>query len=79
MSLLLTSIVRKLFPPVTGLLAGVNAPAFWLKQAGGLGRSLSIAALAIVALLAAERPRRLAGIAALLLILFVVYQISKRG
>ena len=35
MSLLLSSAVRLLFPPVTDRLQGTNAPALWLKQAGG--------------------------------------------
>jgi hypothetical protein len=35
MSLLLSSAVRMLFPPATEQLQGANAPAFWLKQAGG--------------------------------------------
>ncbi len=34
MSFLLSSAVRMLFPPVTGQLQGVHAPAHWLKQAG---------------------------------------------
>jgi hypothetical protein len=79
MSLLLTSMVRMLFPPATDQLPGLNAPALWLKQAEGSGRSLRITALVIVAIFAAERPRRWAGMAAPLLILLVVYQISKRG
>ena len=39
MSLLLSSAVRLLFPPTTDQLQGANAPALWLKQAGGSGAS----------------------------------------
>lgn len=35
MSFLLSSAVRMWFPPVTDQLQGANAPAHWLKQAGG--------------------------------------------
>ena len=35
MSLLLSSAVRMLFPPITDRLQGANAPAPWLKQTGG--------------------------------------------
>jgi len=35
MSLLLSSAIRMLFPPATDRLQGANAPALWLKQAGG--------------------------------------------
>jgi len=35
MSLLLSSVVRLLFPPATDQLQGVNAPAYWLERPGG--------------------------------------------
>lgn len=38
-SLLLSSTVRMLFPPGLDQLQGANAPALWLKQAGGAGVS----------------------------------------
>ncbi len=38
-SLLLSSAIRMLFPPATQQLHGVNAPADWLKQAGGSGEN----------------------------------------
>jgi hypothetical protein len=37
MGLLLTSAIRLLFPPGMDQLQGANAPALWLKQAGGSG------------------------------------------
>lgn len=69
MSLLLSSAVRMLFPPVTDQLQGANAPALWLKQASGSGGS----------------PRGLirvvkgVGMVTLLLVLLIAYQVWKRG
>ena len=40
MSLLLSCAVRMLFPPATQQLHGANAPADWLKQAGGSSENL---------------------------------------
>ena len=47
MGLLLSSAVRMLFPPVTSRLLSANAPALWLKQAGG-SRGGRKAVLAVV-------------------------------
>ena len=91
MSLLLSSAVRMLFPPVTGQLLGANAPALWLKQAGGSHGSTQglirvlkgisvIVALAVIGTWIAERSAQpKAGIAMVLLILVVGYQVLKRG
>jgi hypothetical protein len=90
-SLLLSSAVRILFPPVTNQLIGANAPALWLKQAGGsrgspegfirVLKSISaVVALAVIGTWIAQRSvRAKAEIVMLLVILVVVYQISKRG
>lgn len=49
--LLLSSAIRMLFPPITGQLLGVNAPALWLKQAGGSrGKSVMVMLLLILLL-----------------------------
>ncbi len=69
MSLLLTSAVRLLFPPVTDRLQGVNAPALWLKQDRGTGQDtpgVSQAAL-------------IAAIVAVAVCVVVAYRIWKRG
>jgi len=91
MSLLLSSAVRMLFPPVTGQLLGANAPALGLKQTGAsrggpqaiirvLKGISAILAVAIVGTWMAERsvPPK-AWIAVLLLVLLIAYQVSKRG
>jgi hypothetical protein len=91
MSLLLSSAVRMLFPPVTGQLLGANAPALWLKQAGVSRGSpqviirvlkgiTAVVALAIVGTWITERsvPSK-AGVVMLLVVLLVAYQISKRS
>jgi hypothetical protein len=91
MSLLLSSAVRMLFPPVTDQLLGANAAALWLKQAGGsrggphriiriLKGISAIVALAMVGTWIAERsvPPK-AGIVMILVVLLVACQISKRG
>jgi hypothetical protein len=61
MSLLLSSGVRLLFPPVTDRLQGVNAPALWLKQDGrtgedsqGILQAVLIAAIAAGAIICAS-------------------------
>ena len=91
MSLLLSSAIRILFPPVTGQILSANAPALWLKQAGGSGETLqgsirvlkgmlAVVALAIVGAGIAERSEPPnAGIVVLLLVLVVAYRISKRA
>jgi hypothetical protein len=56
MSLLLSCAVRMLFPPMTQQLRGANAPADWLKQAGGSSENptaLPAIAAAFLLLLAA--------------------------
>jgi hypothetical protein len=91
MSLLLSSAVRMLFPPVPEQLLGANAPALWLKQAGGSGGSphriirvlkgiSAVIALAIIGTWIAERsvPPK-SGIVMLLVVLVIAYQVSKRG
>jgi hypothetical protein len=55
MSLLLSSAIRLLFPPLTQRLQGVNAPAYWLKHAGGgvSERALGIIQALIIAAIVA--------------------------
>ncbi len=49
MSLLLSSAIRLLFPPITHGLLGVNAPAFWLKRGGsGIGETAQTCIQAII-------------------------------
>ena len=92
MSLLLSSAVRMLFPPVTEQLLGANAPAFWLKQAGGSRGSpqgiirvlkgiSAVAALAILGTSITERslPPKAGVVVLLLVVLLVAYQILKRA
>ena len=67
MSLLLSSAVRLLFPPVTDRLQGVNAPALWLKQDGGTGENTQGVTQAIV----------IAAIVAVALCVVVAYRIWK--
>jgi hypothetical protein len=90
-SLLLSSAVRILFPPVTNQLLGANAPALWLKQAGRSSGSLegiirvlkgisAVVALAVIGTWIVQRSVRLkAEIVMLLVVLVVAHQISKRG
>ena len=85
MSLLLSSAVRMLFPPMADQLLGANAPGLWLKRTGGSGipalKGISAAlGLGIVLRLIAERsePAKVRGIVMLLVVLLVAYQISKR-
>jgi hypothetical protein len=69
MSLLLSSAVRLLFPPVTGQLKGVNAPALWLKQDGGTGEdSQGVTQTALIV-----------AIVAVALCVVVAYRIWKRS
>ncbi len=68
MSLLLSSAVRLLFPPVTDRLQGVNAPALWLKQDGGTGEDSQGITQAIV----------VAAIVAVALFVVVAYRIWNR-
>ncbi len=61
MSLLLSSAIRMLFPPLTHRLQGVDAPAYWLKRSGGgigektqaLVQGIIIAAIVAGAMMAA--------------------------
>jgi hypothetical protein len=53
MSLLLSSAVRLLFPPVTDQLQGVHAPALWLKRTGEPLNINRVVAAVVVVLLAA--------------------------
>ena len=90
MSLLLTSAVRMLFPPLTRHLQQVNAPALWLKQAGGpagdtrgLIRAVKgIAALVAVAIVETwmadlSLPLTLRGVITALLFVLAAYQLWK--
>jgi len=83
--------VRLLFPPVTQQLLGANAPAHWLKQAGGSRGSppgiirvlkgiSAVVALAIVGTWMTKRsmPPK-AGVLMLFAVLLVAYRILKRG
>jgi len=68
MGLLLTSAIRLLFPPGMDQLQGANAPALWLKQAGGSGgnsRGLTPVANGIAA------------VGAAVLLVLVAYQLWK--
>jgi hypothetical protein len=89
-SLLLTSGVRMLFPPGTDQLQGANAPALWLKQAGGSAGNAegilvvvkSVAAIVAVAIIGAWmadlspslKPR---GVVTALVLGLVAYQVWK--
>src|SRR5215831_4535869 len=90
MSLLLSSAVRLLFPPVTDQLQGANAPALWLKQAGGSGDNRAVgvafqwAATVVGAAIAGAwmadrltlpKPRVIGS----LLLLSIAFQLWKRG
>jgi hypothetical protein len=85
MSLLLSSTVRMLFPPIAHQLQGIGGPALWLKQAGGpVPRFVKGAALVAIAVIvgmgivessAPSKPRA----AALLLVALVAYQLWKRA
>jgi hypothetical protein len=89
MSLLLTSAVRMLFPPVSDQIQGANAPALWLKHAGGSGGNLqSIVRVAqglaaIIALSWAADyfalPKLRVVTPLSLLVVFIAYQLWKRG
>lgn len=94
-SLLLSSAIRVLFPPVTDQLQGANAPALWLKQASGSGGSpqgliravkgvAAIVAVMIVGTWVADRSalpklRIVTLLLVLLLVLLIAYQVWKRG
>jgi hypothetical protein len=90
MSLLLSTAIRILFPPVSRQPLGANAPVLWLKQDGGSGANLGIVAvlkviaaifvLAILATWIAEGsvPPK-AGMVMLLMVLLAAYRISKKG
>jgi hypothetical protein len=91
MSLLLSSAVRLLFPPVADQLQGANAPALWLKRAGGSDgttKAMAIVFKGVATLVAAAiagtwiadhfsvpLPRALTS----LLLLVIAYQFWKRG
>ena len=91
LSLLLSSAVRMLFPPVSEQLQGANVPADWLKQSSGsLGNAgtstravkgvAAIVAAVIVGTWMADRaalPK--ARIVTQLLVLLIAYQVWKRG
>jgi hypothetical protein len=91
MSFLLSSAVRMWFPPVTDQLQGANAPAHWLKQAGGSSENpqgdirvlkavFVIVTVAIVGtwmFMRAAPPRT--QIVPILLVLLVAYQVWKRA
>ena len=90
MSLLLSSAIRLLFPPIAHGLQGVNAPAFWLKRAGsGIGETAQtcIQAIIIAAIVAGAMMAALnSGISpvtvrvAVIAVVFglVAYQLGKR-
>lgn len=65
-SLISSSAVRLLFPPASDQLQGVSAPAHWLERSGA---ALSASPTVILAL----------KVIALLLVVVITYQISKRG
>jgi hypothetical protein len=69
MSFLLASAIRLLFRPAADQLQGVNAPALWLKQAGGTGENRPGITQAAV----------IAAIVALALCVVVAYRIWNRG
>jgi len=84
-SLLLSSAIRMLFPPITDQLLGASAPALWLKQAGGSRGSprgvirvlkgiSAVVALATIGTWIAERsaPTK-SGIVMFLVVLVVAY------
>jgi hypothetical protein len=70
-SLLLSSAVRMLFPPGMDQLQGGNAPALWLKQAGGAGEN-SPGIIPGVKGVAAV-------VAAAITLMFIAYHLWKRG
>jgi hypothetical protein len=69
MSLLLSSAVRLLFPPVTDRLQGVNAPALWLKQEADAGENKHGIMQAVL----------IAAIVAVALFVVVAYRVWKRS
>jgi hypothetical protein len=88
LSLLLSSAVRLLFPPVADQLQGAHAPALWLKRTGGSAKAIPIVFKGIATLIAAAiagtwiadhfsvpLPRALTS----LLLLVIAYQFWKRG
>jgi hypothetical protein len=93
--LLLSSAVRMLFPPATGQLQGANAPADWLRHSvGSPGNPETIIRVAkgVAALVAAAiagalmanraalpKARIVAVLLGLWLVLFIAYQVWKRG
>ncbi len=88
--LILSSVVRILFPPVSSQLQGANAPAAWLKQDGGSRGGSSgvvrmiqgitgvVAAVALTALMMDQHwsPKRMA--LPLLLVMVVAYVVFRR-
>jgi hypothetical protein len=88
--LILSSVVRILFPPVSDQLQGANAPAAWLKQNGGSRGSSSglvriiqgitglVAAVALGALMMDHSALPKRPILPLLLIVLVAYAVIKR-
>ncbi len=79
MSLVLSSAVRMLFPPDADQLQGANAPALWLKQAGGSagnpqGLILGVVAIVVVAIIGVWIADL--WVTLLLVVLVVAYQLS---
>jgi hypothetical protein len=91
MSLLLSCAVRVWFPPINGLLHGANAPADWLKRAVGWPESMlgsirvlkGVFAVVTVAMIGTRTivhsPSSKLRIVPVLLVLWIAYQIWKRG
>ena len=91
MSLLLSSAVRMLFPPATDQLLGANAPALWLKQAGGSagnaqgiirvvkGVAAMVAVVVVGAWMADHSALMMPPVVMLLLVLVIAYRLWKRG
>jgi hypothetical protein len=88
-SLLLSSAIRAIFPPITQHIRSPNAPAFWLKRAGEsegdpqrmtglLPRIAAIVASGVLGLGIAKHAV-LPGTIGLLLLLAVAYQMLRRG
>jgi hypothetical protein len=91
MSLLLSCAVRVWFPPITGLLHGAKAPADWLGRAVGWPESMlgsirvlkGVFVVVTVAMIGtrtiAHSPSSKLRIVPVLLVLWIAYQIWKRG
>lgn len=89
-ALIVSSVVRILFPPVSDRLQGVNAPAAWLKQDDGSRGSSSgvvrviqgitgvVAVVALAALMMDQHAPPKRPIVYLFLIVLVAYVVSKR-